>query len=482
DGQYYTTLWTLDTHTWVWSVPLTAGIMPRGRVGFSIGQINNDYAVLCFGNAERSFFNDIDVLKLSGTTDKWVQNITAGDRYNKATFSISTSTIAIIGGVCGGVACFICVYIIFRYRHRIQKAMYIHRYLTIQARSGEPLWAEAVRIVSKLFLLLLFTAFFVFLIIQVLESPKAIYTFSKDISSDISLPDIRFCLRGDKVQEKITDESTDSPISCTTSDGIPCNDYLTLLDLSYHQPKFDIFSYDTQCYLFRGYSFKDDLAPLQLSSISIPQANNGTFLDFSFHVSDTNDDGRIYISFYHPERDPNLNRYFGQNLPSFSDQEIDEWVLKDTSRVPADYLNPSEVAYVDYQFEVTDSLTDSKWNYFGFASQYNSTPQITTTFQKYSRGGISINTVSSIILSPASFTLINHKEQRIYSLVNALGFIGGLYGLITAIQAAVFGYRPQSPFGIIHHWSFGHMKRSIDRGLKDRFGKYKSPVPLVNPV
>ncbi|KAG2218736.1 hypothetical protein INT45_006888 [Circinella minor] len=401
DDKYYNILWILDTHTWVWSVPPTAGILPRARIGSSIGRINNEYVVLCFGTVNRLSLNDIDVLKLPdmtgnnssnkeglpfSTPPEWVQNIASGDTYNEAN-----------------------------------------------------------------------------------EKP----------TSSIN---IRFCLQGNQIQENTADESTDPPISCTTSDGIPCNDYLTLLDLSYHQPRLGLSNDITQCYLFRGESADNYLAPLRLSPISVSQVNNGTSLGFSFQVSNTNDSGKIYISFYHPERDPNPNIYFDQRTSSFNDREIEEWTLKDASRVPGDYLESYEVAYIDYQLELTESLTDSKWNYFGFASQYNSTPEITTTIQKYSSFDSSYSPTGSIMLSPASFAIITHREQRIYSLVNALGFIGGLYGLITAIQTAMFGYRPQSPFGIIHHWSFGHMKRSINRGFKDQFGKYKSPVPLINPV
>ncbi|KAI7861054.1 hypothetical protein BDC45DRAFT_563229 [Circinella umbellata] len=364
NDEYYNMLWILDTHTWIWSAPSVGGILPRARSSSSIGRINNEYAVLCFGGAGARFFNDIDVLKFSNmtgnnggsttnkelqdlTSPKWVYNITTGATYDEINEEPTSSII--------------------------------------------------------------------------LESPKTTYTVSEPIHNDIQLPDIRVCLEGYTIEESPFSDSTYPKLSCTTSNGHSCSNYITVLDLSYHRPKL------------------------------------GGNLDILVHVLNVNETGRIYISFYHPERDPNRNVYFGQHMPLFSDKEIGEWVLEDASRASGNYLQSHEYAYVDYQFERTESLTDSGWNYFGFASQYNSTPQVTTKFQKYGKPSIIDSISGSIILSPASFTTTVHREQKIYSLVNALGLVGGLYGLITAIQAAVFGYRPQSPFGIIHQWSFGHM-------------------------
>lgn len=45
-------------------------------------------------------------------------------------------------------------------------------------RTGEPLWAETLRLVSKVVLLFLFVAFFVFVLLQVLRSPKATFTIT----------------------------------------------------------------------------------------------------------------------------------------------------------------------------------------------------------------------------------------------------------------------------------------------------------------
>ncbi|KAG2218735.1 hypothetical protein INT45_006887 [Circinella minor] len=443
DDEYYNVLWILDTHTWIWSAPSVDGLLPRARTGSSIGRINNEYAVLCFGGAGTRFFTDIDVLKLSDMTGdnggsrtneelqdqtlpKWVYNITTGATYDEIneepTSSISKATISAIGAVCGGLACLI-----------------------------------------------------------LLESPETAYTFDEPIYNDIQLPDIRFCLEGYTIGTSPTDGSTYPRISCTKSDESSCTNYITLLDLSYHRPRPGGDLGSTQCYLFRGEPFHEDIVPLRFSSLSDPQTSNGASIDIIFRVLNRSETGKIYISFYHPERDPNRNVYFAQHMPLFSDKEIGEWMLEDAFRVTQDYLEPNEYANVDYQFERTETLILSGWNYFGFASQYKSIPHITTTFQKHDRPVFSETMIGSITLSPASFITVVHRGQKIYSLMNALGFVGGLYGIITAIQAAVFGYRPQSPFGIIHHWSFGRMKRSIDRGLKDRFGKYKSPVPLGTP-
>ena len=54
-------------------------------------------------------------------------------------------------------------------------AYYITALIYLYIRTGEPLWAETARLVSKVILMFLFVAFFVFVIIQVIESPKSTY-------------------------------------------------------------------------------------------------------------------------------------------------------------------------------------------------------------------------------------------------------------------------------------------------------------------
>jgi hypothetical protein len=89
--------------------------------------------------------------------------------------------------------------------------------------------------------------------------------------------------------------------------------------------------------------------------------------------------------------------------------------------------------------------------------------------------------LGTFVVAPAAYQTTVYKESKIYSLLNALGFVGGVVGLVFGFQAWLFGYRPRSPWGVVHRWSVGDMKRSLLRGLQNNF-KTEAGIPLVHPV
>lgn len=276
-------------------------------------------------------------------------------------------------------------------------------------------------------------------------------------------------------------------VSCDTDAGVTCIDNIEPLDLSIHSPYFVNDLGNLTCYLFRP-------GDMKLAPESIPQANNGTRLHFQFYVlGDGVATGRTHVTVYPPRRDPNAYVYFGDRSQILSEQDVKQWIEQDRndfeSQTVIDFA-PLDRSFVEYQLVNQEFLQDVGWNYVGFSPVLNMTPSITVTERTQSQDpanqqpNLNQGVINEMYIKSATPTTLVEREQKIFSLLNALGFLGGLFGLFIAFQTLVFGYRARSPFGLIHRWSFGSMRRSISDGLKDRFSINSSTtaVPLVTPV
>ncbi|KAI8140832.1 hypothetical protein BJV82DRAFT_561859 [Fennellomyces sp. T-0311] len=501
--EYFNDLWILDTHTFTWINPNIDGIKPQKRSGGVAGLLTNEYAIFGFGVAGTDYLDAIDVLKLPvldpSTQDidpnsgKWVSNVITGETQQQVDHTSSgpsKGVIAAVVVVCAIIG-FMILFLAYRYRHRVKRlAMRIH-YNIWNPRTGEPIWAETARLVSKIVLLFLFIAFFVFVIIQVLHSPKAIYTVTEEAPGDqVAVPDVRLCFEGfDIVPVPDKPDRTYPIVECMTGAGELCFFNLIRLDLTLHQPWFMGNLGNNTCYLFLADTTIGETVfpPVNLAPGTVPGVNNGTELQFAFYPapSQVNMTGRIHISFYPSSRNPIRQFYLNQSSPFLTEDDISTWLSADTDDFQVGNtvdIFPNEVSYIEFQLERTEYLQNKGWNYVGFAPSHNSTPEVTITArtQEKAPGWEDIaGIITTAFISPASYSTLVHREQKIYSLVNAVGFIGGLFGLFVAFQAIMFGYRPRSPFGIVHRWSFGS---SISEGLVNRFSLSKTPVPLVNPV
>ncbi|KAI9250513.1 hypothetical protein BDA99DRAFT_541763 [Phascolomyces articulosus] len=490
----YNDLWILDTHTWTWGIPSNvSGTQPITRTGSSAALINNDYIYFCYGRTQNFAIESIDVLKLPDISKgdesvesgpyKWLYNISTGETQEEAERKPSGPSKGVIIGlsVGFGVSGLICIILLFLFRHRVKYVMIISWDAVWDRRIGEPLWAEISRFITGTFLVLLFIAFVVFLVVQVINSP--VTSDSRIESAEekgLDVPDIRFCFDGYS-----NDSDPYSPhMSCETDIGGDCQRQIMLLDRSKHSP-LPVTSTFNRCFLFLSDDLTDNIEPIRLSPTRIPGVNNGTIIGFTPRVDNVTEPVRLFMSFYHPREDPNRHVYINEPNIQLDDEYIENWKYRDSSYVSGESLEPMESANIQYSIEVTKHLTKSWWNFVGFASIYNQTTEVKTTIQKYKWGEPqpgTYGTVGSILLTPSTFDITVNKEQRVYTLVNAFGFVGGIYGLFIAFQSAMFGYRPQSPFGYLHRWSVGPMRRSIYRGLKDGFKDYRSPTPMVNPV
>ncbi|KAG2222924.1 hypothetical protein INT45_013555 [Circinella minor] len=499
DDEYYNDLWMLDTQTWTWTKPSVAGIQPRARTGGSGALLSSKYLIFGLGGAQTFRFNTFDILAAAKVSNpetnevdfssaKWIANTTTGEILNQAQWSpngISGGIIAAVVIVCVVVVLML-LYLAFRFRHRVRRAIMRVHYGIWSPRTGEPLWAETARLISKVILMFLFIAFFVFVIVQVIESPKSTYIVT-EVPEDgqVTIPDARICFEGFSIQESPEDGSVYPRVSCMTDTGLSCNDHITLLDLEYYNPHFMGNLGNNRCFLFTGNNIGDNQNVLKLAPETIPQLNSGHDFQLSFRTVNISESGRVHVSFYPAERDPNRVIFLSDTSPKLSDSDISAFIANDNddySSVNTVDLKPFDYAYVQYQLESKEYLTDNGWNYVGFAPNHNKTPEVSITQRVQNQPDMADTMVARMIIAPATYTTLIHREQKIYSLVNGVGFIGGLFGLFVAFQAIMFGFRPRSPFGLVHRWSVGEMRRSISSGLKDRFNVNKTPVPLVNPV
>lgn len=268
-------------------------------------------------------------------------------------------------------------------------------------------------------------------------------------------------------------------ILCITDAGIGCNDYIRSLDMSLHKPYFGPLTNDLTCYLFTPPD------TFMLGPNFAPPYNNGSYIHFIL-VGDppTTTGAVVHFNFYPLDADPNRNVYFGEPVP-YMTLDITIWQNDDSNALTTTNLldvTPNQTGSLEYQLEYSQYLTNIGWNYVGFASQYNQTSDLTSSQYTSPSNGLG-QYVNIVTLKPQTFTILNSTEKKIYTLVNAVGFVGGLFGILVAFQTVMFGYRPRSPWGIVHRWSVGQMKRSISQGLRSRFDLlHNTPVPLVNPV
>lgn len=236
------------------------------------------------------------------------------------------------------------------------------------------------------------------------------------------------------------------------------------------------------CFLFRS------TTDFQMTSTS--GANNGSRLLFTFFGDQSISYGRIHVSAYPKEMDPNAKLYNLQDsIPLLmSDADVLNWQNGERNDIQATNvytIQPFTYSAMSYDLVDHRYLQSVGWNYVGFLPISNSTPEIETNFRQEAPNPNYTATHSDLgfmAVFPETFANITDREVKMYTLLNALGFVGGIFGLLVALQTWLFGYRPRSPWGIVQRWSIGDMKRSLLRGLSKSFRTTDSGVPFIDPV
>ncbi|KAL0076759.1 hypothetical protein J3Q64DRAFT_1770585 [Phycomyces blakesleeanus] len=479
----------LDTSTWTWSASPSRGFPPAPRNQASIGYLNSNNLVIAYGQSITTLRNDINILQFNGqsmTTLTWLREFQAitSSQLTGARPSNSLGAGSISGIVIGSiVVCIILIAFIWKTR-RYTRSFLVNAYYNIiwTPRLGEPVWVEGCRLVFRFFILLLLLFFFSYTLWEVLNSSIATITISSS-ESTIQTPDIRICFDG-WTNSSETSANNRPHLICSTDEGYDCMEFITPLNMTLHQPAFSDRLGEVDCFLYaapKWFGLTDKTGGY----------GNGTTLIISLYGNNTVT-GAIHTTFYPPGMDPNVVYY---NITTtdirqlLTPSQIDSWIvadLDDRYAVNVYSISPKTVVTLGYQIQDHQYLTNSGWNTIGFLPIYNHTPELTTNF----RPGV----VSSFIQSRGSYHLSNLKvfpnnyatvtllEERRSTILSVLGSLGGVISLAVAFQMWLFGFRPNSPWGIIQRWSIGPIRRSFEHNLVSRFDSRHTSIPLVDSV
>ncbi|KAI9006616.1 hypothetical protein CLU79DRAFT_686968, partial [Phycomyces nitens] len=488
---FYNSIFLLDTNTWIWTTPHISGNYPTARAYASMGFIDTNILAILYGGGLNIGYSDTNILRiddqgkfswLSGPDDYLnldsSENIQSGMSGGEiAGIIVGVLIITTILGSCARKT--------FNYANYIPNLM---RNLVWDQRGGEPIWTEISRLIVNLILTFLFLAYIVFSIRQALESPTTSITIRTKTSS-VRVPDIRFCIEGPEMPAYPAEyviSAYRNRISCTTDKGVRCSSFITWLDMSTHFPKFENSIGYSDCYLFSPPSW------FRLGTSS-DGYSNGTKLQFEFN-GDIQSTVTTRITQYPPGIDPNVKVYKTNtsDVPSLmSDEAIKEWSMRDLQGIndPNTFtVYTNEALSIQYQIKDHQYLEDTGWNRIGFLSRYNHTPELSYSSTR-SNSSIMNERFSSpsyifgsVTIYPIDYFDIIEQDQKIHTIINSLGSVGGIISIIIAIQVLLFGFRPRSPWGIIQRWAYGSMRKSLVGNLQRKFGEHNTRTPFINPV
>ncbi|KAI9497965.1 hypothetical protein BDB00DRAFT_755847 [Zychaea mexicana] len=474
DRMYLNAVAILDTKTWTWEVPTAGGIPPSRRSYAAAGMLDGEHLTVAFGAALNTQYNDINVYSLSDS--EWLQSFTDDDSDSGSGVSAGLIAGVTIAGV---VLLAIILFLLWRFQSYVRwLAARIHHDIW-KPRAGEPVWAETTRIISQIFLLFLFICFLVFIIRQAVNSPNVTQRIEES-AAEVDVPDVRFCFDG--YPTYAAGDARNPGVVCQTDTGYSCSDYIQPLNMSIFTPTFASNLGAVNCFLFRGDS--------NLKMTSTSGQNNGSRLLFSLFGDQTASYARVHVSVYPKEMDPNVKVYnINDDIPVImSDFDVLTWQNNERNDIQTTNIfdvEPYTYSAMSYNLIDHRYLQAVGWNYVGFAPITNSTPEVETNFRAEAPNPnytLTHADVGFIAMYPDAFAEFTDREVKMYTLLNALGFVGGIFGLLIGVQAWLFGFRPRSPWGVVHRWSVGDMKRSLLRGLQSNFKTTDSSVPLVHPL
>lgn len=414
------------------------------------------------------------------STGSWLQQF--GESSSGSSSGVSKGLIAGVT-VAGVVLLLIILFLLWKFQSYVRwLVVRIHNDIW-KPRTGEPVWAETSRIVSQVFFLFIFAMFLVFVIKQAIDSPNVTQRI-ESASATVDVPDVRFCFDGfpDQAATVVNGDNGAPGVNCQTDNGYSCTGFVQQLDMSKFTPTFADDLGKVNCFLFR--------APSVFTLTSTSGANNGSRLLFTMFGDQSATSARVHVSVYPKQMDPNTQVYgiSDDTTSLLSEADVLNWQTAERNDIQATNVYTIEpFTYSAMAYDLIDHryLQSVGWNYVGFLPIYNHTPEIDSYFRSespnpnYASGHSDLGLVA---IFPNSFEELIDREVKMYTLVNALGFVGGIFGLLIAAQAWLFGYRPRSPWGVVHRWSTGGLKQSLLTGLQSKFKTSDSGIPLVHPV
>ncbi|KAL0082133.1 hypothetical protein F4703DRAFT_1757851 [Phycomyces blakesleeanus] len=486
----------LDTTTWVWKKPNITGVYPTARSRASIGFIDKNLLAIAYGQTSFLSYKDLSILRIDDQeTSKysWLSGpndlLNVDHTYPNLSRHMDGGIIAgiVIGSILLAIILAYCIWKSYRDLYFLPNLVWDFLW---DPRNGEPLWTEICRLIIQCILAFQFLAYLGFSIQQAIESPITSITIRTKVSS-VQVPDLRFCFDGWGVSEFSNREYHKGDlgvrISCKTDTGYACSNFITRLDRTVHLPAFEYTLESPDCYLFSPPSW------FRLED-TIDGDNSGTKVRFMFN-GDQSIAGTVRIAQYPPGVNPNVKVYniTTTDVPLImSDQAVDEWAMRDMqgeTDTNTFTIYTNETLSMEYQVKDHQYLDDNSWNQIGFLPCYNHTPEISTSALAsdflMAYNGFSSNYMGlfgSVTLYPTDYTTVIEQEQKIHTIINSLGSVGGILSLIISVQVWLFGFRPKSPWGIVQRWSNGPMRRSLDRNLTKNFETLYTAVPFVSNV
>ncbi|KAG1137986.1 hypothetical protein G6F37_010880 [Rhizopus arrhizus] len=475
--QYLNTIAILDTKSWTWIVPSINGIPPARRAFAVGGLLDDSHLTVAFGGALNDYYNDVNVYDIK--SNAWLQSF---DSSSNSSNSVSKGVIAGVT-VAGVVLLLIILFLLWKFQRYLRWLIArIHNDIW-KPRTGEPVWAETSRLVSQVFFLFIFIMFLYFVIRQAVDSPNVTQRI-ESASATVEVPDVRFCFDGFPSQSAVAINGDNGApgVACMTDNGYSCTSFVQQLDMSVFQPTFSDSLGAVTCFLFR--------APDSFKLTSTSGANNGSRLLFTMFGDLQTTYGRIHLSVYPKNMDPNAKVYnTNDSIPVYLSQaDVLNWQTAERNDLQSENvftIEPSTYSALSYDIVDHRYLQSVGWNYVGFLPITNSTPEIESNFRSEAPNPNYTTThtdLGLVAIYPSTWATLVDREVKMYTLVNALGFVGGIFGMLIAVQAWLFGFRPRSPWGVVHRWSTGSRKQSLLSGLQSKFKTTDSGIPLVHPV
>jgi hypothetical protein len=222
--------------------------------------------------------------------------------------------------------------------------------------------------------------------------------------------------------------------------------------------------------------------------------STGTKMTFYFFAPATPNitDAVIYADMYPPEYDPNTYVYklLNETITNKLDlSQLRQWAVQEQGFELVEnsiIVKETVISTASYSLIQNEVLKPNDgWNYIGFSSNYDESLVINSQYKDAPQNAALIGDklpIAQLTIRPTSFTINIDREQKVFTLLNAFAQAGGVLGLFVAVQTILFGFRPQSPWGIIHRWSFGRLRMKLTDRLVSYFDRMGTPVPLVSPV
>ncbi|KAI8389287.1 hypothetical protein BD560DRAFT_485978 [Blakeslea trispora] len=475
----------LDVETWSWNIASASPYQPLPRSHAVTGIIDDTKVVYGLGINDHTVYDDFYLFDLE--SNQWISTQLDAPAKSETKLEDWKIGLCVVGGVFVLMFTLFFIYRSTRKNSQHFQMVYISLKKTVwNPRSGEPLWAESSRLAFRVLSLVIFSAVAAALVIQVEKSPVIEQQHEEYISNrEVVLPDVRLCFDGWFKDQSPT-------VQCTSNTGESCTQYMINMTDAV-QSSLNYYGMSRpSCVLFQ--------ASLS-SSNSTP-----SYVNF-YYTGQPANTSAIHVELYHPHHNPNVPIY---NLKG----DFDSWYTPDEKsrfqtieqmnlRTENTYTIPSNTDFtkIGYSFHERHVLPTndlrSLIGLFGRPSYQRQFSIRSRIFNDQLINETPVN-VGVIQLFSSSSSVMIIEEQRTFTLIQGLGVLGGFVGLFVALLVNLFGFRPRSPFGIVHRWFLPKTQAALLKGLKenilpstnkqqynDKPGSSETPlyvVPIVQPV